>query len=75
MIRYLTYFISIDRPLPLQTKTGITMTTNSVSLEVGDATASIGGINPHMSAEDGETSYLDQHPPWGCASFVHLERL
>ena len=75
MILYLTYFISIGWLLPLQTKTRISTPSVSVSLVEGDGTTSIGGTNPHMFAEDGETSYLGQHPSWVFTSFVHLARL
>ena len=64
MIRYLTYFISIGRLLHVQTKTKTRITTNI-----------IGGTNPHVFAEDGETSYLGQHPSWVFISFVHMARL
>ena len=46
-----------------------------VSLGEEDGPPSIGGIIPHMFAEGGETSYLDRHPSWGFASFVHLTGL
>ncbi len=51
------------------------MTSVSHSLGEGDGAASIGGTNPHMFAEDGETSYPGQHPSWNFALFVHLARL
>ena len=39
-----------------------------------DGSANGGGLNSHMFAEDGETSYLGLHPIRASALFVHMAR-
>jgi hypothetical protein len=57
MIRFFTYFISLDRPSSMETRK-----ISHIDLEGKDGNENDGGINSHMFAKDGETLYLRQHP-------------
>ena len=64
-IRFSIYFISVDRVPLMKTKTVIFC---------GIGGTSNGGTRPHRSAEDGDTSYLAQHPTCVFVSLVRLAR-
>src|SRR5258708_4605729 len=69
MTHCLTYFTSIGRFRQVKV-----MMKNVSSGEMKDGTTCIGGTSLRMFANDGETSYLVQHPTWVFASSVHLAR-
>jgi hypothetical protein len=55
MIRFLTYFISINRP-------SLKRIISSIPDMGSHGIVNDGGTNSHTYAKDGETSYSDQHP-------------
>ena len=66
-IRFLTSFISIDRPSLTETRV-----ISSLLMVGRHGTVKDGGTNSHKFVKDGEMSYSGQHPIWIFASSVHM---